>query len=444
MPERECSVQRRNQKVIEEAPSSYMDPETRKKMGEQAVSLARICGYQSTGTVEFLIDKNKDFYFLEMNTRLQVEHPITEEITGVDLVEQQILIGAGYPLAFKQSDVKINGHAVEYRVYAEDPSRKFLPSIGFLKKYKEPSPHKDIRIDTGVQEGSEISMYYDPMISKTIAWGKDRKTALSLLQKAIDEYVIRGVVHNLGFCQSILRNKSFADGSYTTAFIPTFYPNGFKGDPLTPAEVNNLAISAHYVHNWSRGHVGFAGQAAIPQDDTVYVIHHLDADHHKDYRVDRTACGGYNVTDLASGQTTKVAANNFDFDYGSLLRFDIDGQRQLLQYEETLNDVNMHFSVKGSSVSCTVLDARQYELNKYMAPPKKIDFSKAVISPMPGSIVSIAVEVGQTVAEGQELFTIEAMKMQNLIKSQVDGKIKKIHVKPGVSVAVDQLLIEFV
>jgi propionyl-CoA carboxylase alpha chain len=190
MPERECSVQRRNQKVIEEAPSSAMDPDTRRKMGEQAVSLARNCGYQSTGTVEFLMDKNKDFYFLEMNTRLQVEHPITEEITGIDLVEQQFRIAAGYPLKFKQSDVKINGHAVEYRVYAEDPSRKFLPSIGFLKKYIEPEPHKHIRIDTGVQEGSEISMYYDPMISKLITWGKDRQEAHALMDQALDQYLI--------------------------------------------------------------------------------------------------------------------------------------------------------------------------------------------------------------------------------------------------------------
>ena len=168
-----------------------------------------------------MVDKNKDFYFLEMNTRLQVEHPITEEITGIDLVEQMILIGAGYPLTFKQEDVKINGHSVEYRVYAEDPARKFLPSIGFLKKYKEPAPHKDIRIDTGVQEGSEISMYYDPLISKLVTWGKDRKSAMDLISKAMDEYVIRGVVNNLGFGQSIVRNPSFAEGDYTTAFIPT-------------------------------------------------------------------------------------------------------------------------------------------------------------------------------------------------------------------------------
>lgn len=184
-----------------------------------------------------------------MNTRLQVEHPITEEITGVDLVEQQILIAAGYPLAFKQSDVKIHGHSLEYRVYAEDPSRKFLPSIGFLKKYKEPTPHENIRIDTGVQEGSEISMYYDPMISKLVTWGKDRKEAMDLLAKAMDEYVIRGVIHNLGFGQSILRNESFAKGNYSTAFIPTFYPNGYRGDPITGEDKNLLAIASHYIRN---------------------------------------------------------------------------------------------------------------------------------------------------------------------------------------------------
>lgn len=232
LPERECSVQRRNQKVIEEAPSPAMDPITRKKMGDQAVALARSCNYHTTGTVEFLMDENKDFYFLEMNTRLQVEHPITEEITGIDLVEQQILISAGHKLEYTQDDVKINGHSVEYRVYAEDPSRNFLPSIGFLTKYKEPAVHENVRIDTGVQEGSEISMFYDPMISKLVTWGEDRKTAMDLLDKSIDQYVVQGVAHNLGFGKSIIANESFAAGDYTTAFIPEFYPDGYNGDIL--------------------------------------------------------------------------------------------------------------------------------------------------------------------------------------------------------------------
>ena len=245
LPERECSVQRRNQKVIEEAPSPAMDPATRKKMGDQAVALARSCNYHTTGTVEFLMDINKDFYFLEMNTRLQVEHPITEEITGIDLVEQQILISAGHKLEYKQDDVKINGHSVEYRVYAEDPSRKFLPSIGFLTKYKEPSAHQDIRIDTGVKEGSEISMYYDPMISKLITWGKDRKTSMDLLDKAFDQYVVQGVAHNLGFGKSIIHNESFAAGDYSTAFIPDFYPDGYRGDQLNANQKRIVALAAH-------------------------------------------------------------------------------------------------------------------------------------------------------------------------------------------------------
>lgn len=210
-----------------------MDPETRNKMGMQAVSLARSCNYSTTGTVEFLMDDKKDFYFLEMNTRLQVEHPITEEITGIDLVEQQLLISAGHKLAYEQKDVKINGHSIEYRVYAEDPARKFLPSIGFLTKYKEPEAHEHIRIDTGVEEGSEISMYYDPMISKLITWGKDRKTAMDLIDKAFEQYVIRGVTHNIGFGQSIIHNSDFATAEYNTGFIPKWYPDGFKGDPLS-------------------------------------------------------------------------------------------------------------------------------------------------------------------------------------------------------------------
>jgi len=198
------------------------------------------------------MDVNKDFYFLEMNTRLQVEHPITEEITGIDLVEQQMLISAGYPLAFKQEDVKINGHSIEYRVYAEDPSRKFLPSIGFLQKYKEPKIDIDdgrVRIDTGVEEGSEISMYYDPMISKLISWGKNRDDAMRILNRSLDEYVVNGVTHNIGFAKSILANEAFRKGDYSTAFIPTYYPDGFTGDNLAPKENKMLAIVAHELKN---------------------------------------------------------------------------------------------------------------------------------------------------------------------------------------------------
>lgn len=377
-----------------------------------------------------------------MNTRLQVEHPITEEITGVDLVEQQLLIAAGYPLDFKQADIKINGHSVEYRVYAEDPARKFLPSIGFLKKYKEPAAHENIRIDTGVQEGSEISMYYDPMISKLITWGKDRKTAMDLIAKAMDEYVIRGVIHNLGFGQSIVRNKAFAEANYSTAFIPTYYPNGYKADPLTKLEHTHLGIASHYLRNLHKDEVRLINQDEPKHDNVLYMVLKEGENDH-DFKVERQPDNSYVVTDLLSGIASNIKADNFDFEYGALLRFDADGERHLIQFEETREEVIFHYSVKGSQVEALVLTPAQYRLKGYMAKPKKVDHAKSVLSPMPGAIVSINLEVGQTVVEGQELFVIEAMKMQNIIKSSVEGKIKKIHIKAGVSVSVDQLLIEF-
>ena len=226
-----------------------LDPATRKKMGEQAVALARACGYYSTGTCEFLVDKHLGFYFLEMNTRLQVEHPITEEVAGVDLVEEMIKVAAGHKLPFTQDDVKIKGHAIEYRVYAEDPARKFLPSIGFLRKYREPDNFEGLRIDTGVEEGSEISMYYDPMISKLITYAKDRTEALKMMNKAIDEYVIQGVTHNTGFGKSIVNNEAFVTGKYTTAFIPTYYPNGYSGAEMDEHDVSVIAAASMGVYN---------------------------------------------------------------------------------------------------------------------------------------------------------------------------------------------------
>jgi propionyl-CoA carboxylase alpha chain len=279
-----------------------MNPEVRKRMGEQAVSLARGCGYQSTGTVEFLMDKNHDFYFLEMNTRLQVEHPITEEITGVDLVEQQLLIAAGHKLAFKQEDVKINGHAIELRVYAEDPSRKFLPSIGFLQKYKEPEVNPNIRIDTGVEEGSEISMYYDPMISKLITYGKDRTEAINLLHTAIDEYVIQGVTHNLSFGKSIITKSDFIDGTYTTAFIPDHYPNGFNGEPIADSDKDLIAIASAFLKNERRKKNRLVTQDAPQGSKSKFVTVKgvNEDDHDRRVRVDYDGEKKVTITDLDS------------------------------------------------------------------------------------------------------------------------------------------------
>jgi propionyl-CoA carboxylase alpha chain len=330
LPERECSVQRRNQKVIEEAPSVAMDAATRKKMGDQAVALARSCDYHTTGTVEFLMDANKDFYFLEMNTRLQVEHPITEEITGIDLVEQQILISAGHKLQYKQDDVKINGHSVEYRVYAEDPSRKFLPSIGFLRKYLEPKPHKDIRIDTGVQEGSEISMYYDPMISKLITWGKDRKEAMDLLDKAFDEYVVQGVAHNIGFGKSIVANESFAKGDYSTAFIPDFYPDGYKGDDLNDSQMMNLAMACHRMKNINTQNYKDAADRNQIHNKVVYMTVLGKGDiEDRDWKIELGA-NSYTVTDMASGNSSELKMDNFEFEHNSLISMDLEEGKEVI------------------------------------------------------------------------------------------------------------------
>jgi len=333
LPERECSVQRRNQKVIEEAPSAAMDPQTRHKMGSQALDLARACGYFSTGTVEFLMDKNKDFYFLEMNTRLQVEHPITEEITGVDLVEQQILIAAGHKLRFTQDDIKIKGHSMEYRVYAEDPARKFLPSIGFLRKYKEPVKHNDpnrrVRIDTGVEEGSEISVYYDPMISKLISWGPDRKAASDILDRAFDEYVIQGVTHNLGFGKSILHNKAYADAEYSTAFIPTYYKDGFTGDYLSKTDHNILCVAAHQIKNM---HLiqGENDPESVMQSKFHIVIDPIRDQPKAELEVEKLEEGKYKITDLNDNTCETVDIADFDFEYNSLISMKMEGEERLL------------------------------------------------------------------------------------------------------------------
>jgi len=377
-----------------------MDEATRRKMGEQAVALARSCDYHTTGTVEFLMDKNKDFYFLEMNTRLQVEHPITEEITGIDLVEQQILISAGHQLKYKQDDVKINGHSVEYRVYAEDPSRKFLPSIGFLTKYSEPKPHKDIRIDTGVQEGSEISMYYDPMISKLITWGKDRETALNLIDKAFDEYVVQGVAHNLGFGKSIVHNEAFRNGDYSTAFIPDFYPEGYNGETLTANDKQVLALAAHQIKNIHASYYAFgAAERQATKNKTLYITivgKGEEADNDWKVEVDEEA-GVFHVTDLSGDEQTKntLKLSDFDFSHNSLINMNLEGHSdKTLQLESSQDDLKFSFYYLGNKVDTIVYDEAQYLHKGHMAPPKKIDYSKSVISPMPGAVVSINVEVG--------------------------------------------------
>lgn len=443
LPERECSVQRRNQKVIEEAPSVLLTPQTRHAMGTQAISLAAACGYYSTGTVEFLVDKHLGFYFLEMNTRLQVEHPITEEITGIDLVEEMIKIAAGLPLELKQDDVKINGHSVEMRVYAEDPSRNFLPSIGFLKKYIEPYAHEHIRIDTGVQEGSEISMYYDPMISKTITWGKTREDALALMDTALKEYVINGVTDNCGFGLSIIHNEDFKKGTYDTSFIPKYYPEGYHGEVQTHEDAQAIAIAAAKLRNIHEEESATIGYPHIEHKSLYVTVGE------KDYKVvisdDHTE---YTVETVGEDNAEVIKVNNFGIRKFSLIRMHYETEQSqrlkecVIHYYGCTNELDYNWYYKGSVLKTRVYDAKEYQYKKYMAPPAVIDTSKVIMSPMPGAIIEVFVKEGDTVQIEQPLFVMEAMKMQNIIKSEAKGKIAKIKVAQGDSVAVDEIMLE--
>jgi propionyl-CoA carboxylase alpha chain len=447
LPERECSVQRRNQKVIEEAPSVVMDPETRHAMGTQACMMAKACGYYTTGTCEFLMDKYKKFYFLEMNTRLQVEHPVTEVITGIDLVEQMILIAAKHPLKYTQNDVKINGHSIEYRIYAEDPSRKFLPSIGFLEKYREPITRDGVRIDTGVEEGSEISMYYDPMISKLICWGENRKIAIERLNNAIDEYVIRGVIHNSGFGKSIINNKDFMEGNYSTAFIPTYYKDGFSGEVMCTQDHKVLAMMAfemaHKIDTQNRLS-GIKYPKFNKSLNPLYCV--IDK---KVYKVTKDAEKNTFTIDNMEGAIDKTTVESFKMYGDSLIKTELknidSGEtfNKTVQFVDVKDGHKFNFYYRGSNVQLTLYDEAQYALKDFMPIQKKRDLSKVMISPMPGGIVSVSVKDGDHVVDGQELLVIEAMKMQNVIRSEKEAKIKSVKVKKGQSVAVDEVLIEF-
>uniref|UniRef100_A0A673G8F8 Propionyl-CoA carboxylase alpha chain, mitochondrial n=1 Tax=Sinocyclocheilus rhinocerous TaxID=307959 RepID=A0A673G8F8_9TELE len=393
--ERECSIQRRNQKVVEEAPSTFLDPDTRRAMGEQAVSLAKAVKYSSAGTVEFLVDTKKNFYFLEMNTRLQVEHPITECITGLDLVQQMILIAKGYKLQQKQSDIPINGWAIESRVYAEDPYKSFgLPSIGRLSQYQEPLDLPNVRVDSGIQEGSDISIYYDPMISKLVTYGKTREEALKKMEEALDNYVIRGVTHNIPLLREIIVHPRFVSGDISTKFLPEVYPDGFKGHMLTAGERRELLATA----------------AAL------YVAVEIDGE-----KVE------------VSGEWNLASA---------LLPITINGKHRNLQclLRTAAGEITLQYL--GTSFKLRVLSKLAAYLRKHM--PEKIpeDTSSILRSPMPGSVVAVSVKPGDNVAEGQEICVIEAMKMQNSMTAAKTAKVKSVHCKAGDTVGEGDLLVE--
>ena len=441
--ERECSIQRRNQKVIEEAPSPFLDEATRKAMGEQACALAKAVGYTSAGTVEFIVDGNRNFYFLEMNTRLQVEHPVTELITGVDLVEQMIRVAAGEPLPFKQEDLKINGWAMESRLYAEDPYRNFLPSIGRLTRYRPPVEGKTlgggiVRNDTGVFEGGEISMYYDPMIAKLCTWGATRADAIEEMRLALDTFEVEGIGHNLPFCSAVMEHPRFTSGNITTAFIAEEYPDGFNGVALNPQMLRRVAAAAAAMNrvaeirrtrisgtmdNHER-HVGDNWVVTVQGEDLAATIA-ADKD-------------GSTVT-FADGTAHRVTS---DWTPGQpLARLMVDGQPLVLK----VGKIPMGFRIRlrGADLKVYVRTPRAAELAALMPEKMPPDTSKFLLCPMPGLIVKITVEEGQEVQEGQALATVEAMKMENILKAERKGVVKKINCAPGASLRVDDVIMEF-
>jgi propionyl-CoA carboxylase alpha chain len=440
--ERECSIQRRNQKVIEEAPSPFLDEATRKAMGEQACALAAAVGYTSAGTVEFIVDGDRNFYFLEMNTRLQVEHPVTELITGVDLVEQMIRVAAGEKLAFTQDDVKLNGWALESRLYAEDPYRGFLPSIGRLTRYRPPAEvaeaERAVRNDTGVYEGGEISMYYDPMIAKLCTWAPDRATAIEEMRIALDSFEVEGIGHNLPFLSAVYDHPRFVSGDITTAFIAEEYPDGFSGVALGEYDLRRVAAAA-------------AAMYRVAEIRRTRVSGRMDNHERKvgdDWVV--FAQGARFPVRLSADK----AGTTVRFEDGSILRvasdwtpgdrlasLDIGGNTLVLKVDKITGGFRIR--TRGADLRVHVRTPRAARLAELMPEKQAADTSRMLLCPMPGLIVKVNVSEGDEVQEGQALCTVEAMKMENILRAERKAKVSKINAAAGDSMGVDDVIMEF-
>ena len=431
--ERECSIQRRNQKVIEEAPSPLLDEKTRKAMGDQAVALARAVQYDSAGTVEFVAGQDRSFFFLEMNTRLQVEHPVTELITGVDLVEQMIRSAYGEALPFAQKDLKINGWAMESRIYAEDPYRGFLPSIGRLVRYSPPAEGEAdgviVRNDAGVREGDEISMFYDPMISKLSTWGKTREIAIDAMGRALEDFHIEGLGQNIPFLAAVMDQARFRSGKLSTNYIKDEFPEGFQGLPPTDRQRDLMSAVALAMHRM------LLARVAPDQLRTDWRV----ISGHKALAMSATAIAG-GLSILADGRTLRLE--------------DIRWRPGQATFRGKLDGVDFTVAVKpaaegfvirhrATTLRVVVLSPRSAELHGKLPPKKAADTSKMVLSPMPGLVVSIDVITGQAVRTGEVVAVLEAMKMQNILRAERDGTVKAVNAKSGDSVAADEVLIEF-
>ncbi len=435
--ERECSLQRRHQKVIEEAPSPFLDEATRKAMGEQAVALAKAVDYESAGTVEFIVDSERNFFFLEMNTRLQVEHPVTELITGVDLVEMMIRVAAGEKLPITQAEVGIHGWAIESRVYAEDPFRNFLPSIGRLVRYQPPVEDAHVRVDTGVFEGGQVSMYYDPMIAKLITHGATREEASAQMRSALDRFIIRGVSSNLSFLSALMVHPRFISGQMSTNMIGEEYPDGFHPGDLPhddPALIAAVAAAiqrgyrdrAAQIDGQLRGHERrVRSDWVVVMDDAHYPVTVTPAERGHDVLLDDT--------------TYEVRS---DWEFGQpLFSGTINGQEIHVQVERTNQTLRLLHA--GSESQVKVVTPRAAKLLTHMPVKAPPDMSKFLLSPMPGLLVSVAVKPGDEVKAGEELAVLEAMKMENMLRAERDGVVAKVNFEPGANLAVDDKIMEF-
>ena len=439
--ERECSIQRRNQKVIEEAPSPFLDEATRKKMGEQSCALAKAVGYSSAGTVEFIVDGDKNFYFLEMNTRLQVEHPVTELITGIDLVEQMLRVAAGEKLAINQNEVTLNGWAIESRLYAEDPYRNFLPSIGRLTRYRPPSEITTdelvVRNDTGVFEGGEISTFYDPMIAKLCTWAPDRGQAISAMSDALDGFELEGIGHNIPFLSAVMEQKRFQEGRLTTGYIAEEFPDGFDGVELPNASLKLLAGLAAFMSQKVESR-GFSEASTLDLNQNGKQRSVIIGEDRFNFEVEDKFVSWLDHSD----DVEMMICIETDWAPGDrLVTARVGDDRLLVQVVRKSYGFDMRY--RGADLKVQVLLPHVADLMKHMPVKLPPDMSKYLLCPMPGQVVRLEVKEGDVVEDGQALAIVEAMKMENVLRAEKKAVVKKIEADVGSVLAVDDVIVEF-
>jgi len=433
--ERECSIQRRYQKVIEECPSSFVDKELREAMAEQALRLAKEVKYDSAGTVEFVVDNDRNFYFLEMNTRLQVEHPVTELVTGIDLVEQMINCADGKKLNLKQKDINLNGWSIESRIYAEDPLKDFLPSIGRLIEYHEPQQKNKteiIRNDTGVSGGSDISIFYDPMISKLAVHEKTRTKAIDLMINALQQYYITGVDHNIAFLISTLKNKDFRSGSISTNFIKENYPKGYYFNyGLSKSLIEKFNYAAIFIYKKLNINITNLGLSVISKKIT------------SDFEIKSHKLIDKNLSMVVTHKNKEIVLHSLWKINQKIMELNINDEKCFVKINKINNFNQFSITIEDCSLDLIVAPNKNKALFDYMPEIKLEDLSKKLISPMPGLIKSISIKKGQLIKQGEELVIIEAMKMENILKSEKDCLVEDVLIKEGSSVSTDEVLITF-